>query len=61
MGVIPPERNRLYLMVTKCSRVYRLHIQNKFYFQYVSLMDETPSYMGGKGNSWRKLTLDGKL
>lgn len=24
-------------------------------------MDETPSYMGGKGNSWRKLTLDGKL
>ena len=39
---------------------HMLH-HNKFDFQYVSLMDETPSYMGGKGNSWRKLTLDGKL
>ena len=31
----------------------------KDYMQYISLMDETPSYMGGKDNSWRKLTLEG--
>ena len=57
--IILPERDLLYLMVTQCMCIYRFH--NKFDFQYVSLMDETPSYMGGKGNSWRKLTLDGKL
>ena len=51
----------LSLIITQCTCVCRLHIRNKFDFQYVSLIDETPSYMGGKGNSWRKLTLDGKL
>jgi len=33
----------------------------KDYMQYLSLMDETPSYMGGKDNSWRKLTLEGNF
>lgn len=30
------------------------------YLQYMSLLDETPSYMGGRENTWRKLTLDGE-
>ncbi|KAK2150952.1 hypothetical protein LSH36_381g02102 [Paralvinella palmiformis] len=30
----------------------------KDYMQYVSLLDETPSYLGGRDNSWRKLTLE---
>jgi hypothetical protein len=31
----------------------------KDYMQYTSLLDETPSYMGGRDNTWRRLTLDG--
>ena len=27
--------------------------------QYASTVDETPSYLGGKDNTWRKLSLDG--
>ena len=28
--------------------------------QYVANVDESPAYMGGKENMWRKLNLDGK-
>jgi len=28
--------------------------------QYVAGVDESPAYMGGKENVWRKLNLDGK-
>ena len=31
----------------------------QFLFQYLSLLDELPSYMGGKENHWRQLTLEG--
>jgi len=30
-----------------------------FPWQYLSLLDETPAYMGGRDNGWRKLTLEG--
>jgi len=33
----------------------------KEYMQYVAGVDESPAYMGGKENVWRKLNLDGKL
>ena len=29
--------------------------------QYVANVDESPAYMGGKENTWRKLNLDGKM
>ena len=32
----------------------------KDYMHYLSLLDETPAYMGGRDNSWRKLTLEGE-
>lgn len=31
---------------------------SKDYMQYLSLLDETPAYMGGKENYWRRLTLN---
>lgn len=31
------------------------------FIQYVSNLDETPAYMGGKENTWRKPNLDGVL
>ncbi|KAK1169389.1 putative uncharacterized protein CXorf58 isoform X1 [Acipenser oxyrinchus oxyrinchus] len=31
----------------------------KEYMQYVSHLDETPAYLGGRDNSWRKLSLQG--
>jgi hypothetical protein len=31
----------------------------KDYMQYLSNLDETPAYLGGKENYWRKLSLDG--
>ncbi|CAH1245754.1 CXorf58 [Branchiostoma lanceolatum] len=34
-------------------------ITMKDYMQYLSNMDETPAYMGGKENLWRKLSLEG--
>ncbi|KAI8515117.1 Chromosome X 58 [Branchiostoma belcheri] len=36
-------------------------ITMKDYMQYLSNMDETPAYMGGKENLWRKLSLEGWL
>ncbi|XP_050389200.1 uncharacterized protein CXorf58 [Patella vulgata] len=30
----------------------------KDYMQYIAILDETPAYLGGKDNFWRKLTLD---
>ncbi|ELT96341.1 hypothetical protein CAPTEDRAFT_219983 [Capitella teleta] len=30
----------------------------KDYMQYMSLLDETPCYMGGRDNMWRRLNLD---
>ncbi|XP_078612468.1 uncharacterized protein CXorf58-like isoform X4 [Branchiostoma floridae x Branchiostoma japonicum] len=33
-------------------------ITMKDYMQYLSNMDETPAYMGGKENLWRKLSLE---
>ena len=27
--------------------------------QYAATVDETPAYLGGKDNTWRKLNLDG--
>ncbi|ESP00253.1 hypothetical protein LOTGIDRAFT_141099, partial [Lottia gigantea] len=30
----------------------------KDYMQYIAVLDETPAYLGGKDNFWRKLTLD---
>ncbi|KAI0243075.1 hypothetical protein LSAT2_008863 [Lamellibrachia satsuma] len=30
----------------------------KDYMQYLSLLDETPAYLGGRDNCWRKLTLE---
>ena len=29
-------------------------------FQYVATVDETPAYLGGKDNTWRRLNLDGE-
>ena len=29
--------------------------------QFVASVDESPAYMGGKENVWRKLNLDGEL
>ncbi|MGH0172435.1 UNVERIFIED_CONTAM: hypothetical protein FKN15_005007 [Acipenser sinensis] len=31
----------------------------KEYMQYVSHLDEMPAYLGGRDNSWRKLSLQG--
>ena len=31
-----------------------------FWFQYVATVDETPAYLGGKDNTWRRLNLDGE-
>jgi len=28
-------------------------------FQYASILDETPAYLGGRENPWRLLTLEG--
>ena len=33
----------------------------KDYMRYLSLLDETPAYMGGRDNTWRKLTLEGTV
>ena len=33
----------------------------KEYMQYAANVDESPAYLGGKENSWRKLNLDGEL
>ena len=33
----------------------------KDYMYYLSLLDELPANMGGRDNSWRKLTLEGRL
>ncbi|CAF1477961.1 unnamed protein product [Rotaria sordida] len=33
----------------------------KDYMQYSSLLDELPSYLGGRANNWRRLNLEGYL
>ncbi|XP_039601523.1 putative uncharacterized protein CXorf58 homolog [Polypterus senegalus] len=33
-------------------------VSMKDYMQYTSNLDETPAYLGGKGNTWRKLSLE---
>jgi len=30
-----------------------------YVFQYASVLDETPAYLGGRENPWRLLTLEG--
>ncbi len=32
----------------------------KEYMQYVANVDETPAYMGGKDNTWRRLNMERK-
>lgn len=32
----------------------------KEYMQYVANVDETPAYMGGKDNTWRRLNMEGR-
>ena len=33
----------------------------KEYMQYTANVDESPAYLGGKENTWRRLSLDGQL
>lgn len=44
--------SQMYLCVLSLSLLHT---------QYVANVDESPAYMGGKENTWRKLNLDGKM
>jgi hypothetical protein len=33
----------------------------KEYMQYAANVDESPAYLGGKDNTWRRLNLDGQF
>ena len=35
-------------------------VMNLSVLQYVATVDETPAYLGGKDNTWRKLNLEGR-